>query len=164
MHDILHGHITTVMSNRANIEEEVRDADLIVGTVLVAGAKAPKLVSRKMVRALRPGTAIVDVSIDQGGCVETSRPTTHNDPTYVLDEVVHYCVTNMPAVVPRTSTFALTNVTLSYAIELADKGFARALRESVSLRRGVNVFGQHVTHAGVAAAFKLHHTPVEQLL
>ncbi len=164
MHDILHGHITTVMSNRANIEEEVRDADLIVGTVLVAGAKAPKLVSRKMVRALRPGAAIVDVSIDQGGCVDTSRPTTLDDPIYVVDDVVHYCVTNMPAVVPRTSTFALTNVTLSYALELADKGFARAVRESVSLRRGVNVFGRYVTHAGVAAAFKLHHTPVEQLL
>ena len=164
MHDILHGHITTVMSNRANIEEEVRDADLIVGTVLVAGAKAPKLVSRKMVRALRPGVAIVDVSIDQGGCIETSRPTTHTDPIYVVDGVVHYCVTNMPAVVPRTSTFALTNATLSYAIELADKGFARALRENVPLRRGVNVFGQHVTHAGVAAAFRLHHTPIDQLL
>ena len=164
MHDILGGHITTVMSNRANIEEEVVGADLVVGSVLVTGAKAPHLVTRKMVRAMRPGSAIVDISIDQGGCVETSRPTTLDDPIYVAERVVHYCVTNMPAVVPRTSTFALTNVTLSYAQELADKGLMRALRDNVPLQRGVNVLRGRVTHAGVAEAFGLEHTPIDALL
>jgi alanine dehydrogenase len=164
LHDILGGHVTTVMSNRANIEEEVIAADLVVGSVLVAGAKAPHLVTRKMVRAMKPGAAIVDISIDQGGCFETSRPTTIDNPIFVTERVVHYCVTNMPAIVPRTSTFALTNATLSYALELADKGLHRALREDVPLQRGVNVLDGHVTHAGVAEAFKLEHTPVEQLI
>jgi len=164
LHDILGGHVTTVMSNRANIEEEVVGADLVVGSVLIAGAKAPHLVTRKIVRAMRPGSAIVDISIDQGGCIETSRPTTHDDPIYVAEGVVHYCVTNMPAIVPRTSTFALTNVTLSYALELAEKGVQRSLRENASLQRGLNVLDGHVTQAGVAAAFNLPHTPVDQLL
>ena len=164
LHDILGGHVTTVMSNRANIEEEVLAADLVIGSVLIAGAKAPHLVSRKMVRAMRPGAAIVDISIDQGGCVETSRPTTLDDPIFIAEGVVHYCVTNMPAIVPRTSTFALTNATLSYALELAEKGFSRAVRENVPLQRGVNVLDGHVTHAGVAAAFQLGYTPVEQLV
>src|SRR5215475_5252942 len=147
MHDILGGHITTVMSNRANIEEEVCAADLVVGSVLVAGAKAPHLVTRKMVRAMKPGSAVVDVSIDQGGCFETSRPTTLDDPIFVAERVVHYCVTNMPAVVPRTATFALTNATLSYALELADKGWQRALHENVALQRGTNISEGQVTHA-----------------
>jgi len=164
MHDILGGHITTVLSNLANVEEEVAGADLVVGSVLVAGAKTPHLVTRKMVRAMKPGSAIVDISIDQGGCVETSRPTTLDDPIYVVGGVVHYCVTNMPAIVPRTSTFALTNATLSYALELAEKGFHRAVREDLPLQRGVNVLDGHVTHAGVAAAFGLTHTPIEELL
>lgn len=164
LHDILGGHVTTVMSNRANIEEEVAAADLIVGAVLVAGAKAPHLVTRKMVRAMKPGAAIVDISIDQGGCVETSRPTTHDAPIYLADRVVHYCVTNMPAIVPRTSTFALTNATLSYAMELAEKGLHRALREDPALQRGANVLDGHVTHAGVAEAFGVEHTPVEELI
>jgi alanine dehydrogenase len=164
LHDILGGHITTVMSNRANIEEEVLAADLVVGSVLVAGAKATQLVTKKMVRAMKPGAAIVDISIDQGGCIETSRPTTLDAPIFVAEGVVHYCVTNMPAIVPRTSTFALTNVTLSYALELADKGVRHALREDIPLQRGANVLGGHVTHAGVAAAFNLEHTPVEQLI
>jgi alanine dehydrogenase len=164
IHDILGGHVTTVMSNRANIEEEVVAADLVVGSVLVAGAKAPHLVTRKMVRAMKAGSAIVDISIDQGGCVETSRPTTIDQPIYVTERVVHYCVTNMPAVVPRTSTFALTNATLSYAQELADKGLLRALRDDSALQRGVNVLRGHVTHAGVAAAFNLEHTPIDALL
>jgi alanine dehydrogenase len=164
LHDIMGGHITTVMSNRANIEEEVAAADLVIGSVLIAGAKAPHLVSRKVVRRMKPGAAIVDISIDQGGCIETSRPTTWDDPTYITDGVVHYCVTNMPAIVPRTSTFALTNVTLSYALELADKGLRTALQENAALQRGVNVMAGRVTHAGVAAAFGLPHTPVEQML
>lgn len=164
LHDILGGHVTTVMSNRANIEEEVVEADLVIGAVLVAGAKAPKLVTRKMVRAMKAGAAIVDISIDQGGCVETARPTTLDAPIYVTDGVVHYCVTNMPAIVPRTSTFALTNATLSYALELAEKGPRRALQESQPLRRGVNVMAGRITHAGVAAAFDLEHTAIEKLL
>jgi len=164
LHDILGGHVTTVMSNRANIEEEVAGADLVVGSVLIAGAKAPHLVSRKTVRSMRPGSAIVDISIDQGGCIETSRPTTWNDPTYEAEGVVHYCVTNMPAIVPRTSTFALTNATLSYALELADKGMQKAVRESPALQRGVNVIAGHVTYAGVAEAFGLPYTPLERMI
>jgi alanine dehydrogenase len=153
--DILGGHVTTLMSNRANIEEEVASADLVIGSVLIPGAKAPRLITRKLVRAMKPGAAFVDISIDQGGCSETSRPTTHDAPTYVAHGVVHYCVTNMPAIVPHTSTYALTNATLSYALELADKGVARALRDNPSLRRGLNTMEGAVRHPGVAEAFGL---------
>ncbi len=153
LHDILGGHVTTVMSNRANIEEEVADADLVVGTVLIPGARAPKLVSRALVRGMRPGSALVDVSIDQGGCAETSRPTSHRDPIYVAEGVVHYCVTNMPGAVPHTATYALTNTTLSYVLALADRGFADAVAADPTLRRGVNVADGEVWHPGVAAAF-----------
>jgi alanine dehydrogenase len=152
VHDILGGHVTTVMSNRANIEEEALAADLVIGTVLIPGALAPKLLPRALVRAMRRGAALVDISIDQGGCAETSRPTTHADPTYVEEGVVHYCVTNMPGVVPHTSTFALTNATLSYALEIADQGFAGALRASAPLRTAANVIDGQITHPGVAAA------------
>jgi alanine dehydrogenase len=164
LHDILDGHLTTLMSNRANIEEEVRSADLVIGTVLVAGAKAPRLISRKMVRTMRPGSAIVDVSIDQGGCVETARPTTHRKPIYVEERVVHYAVTNMPGIVPHTSTFALTNATFQYALALADRGLPRALSEDPALRRGVNVLGGKITHAGVAEALGMTHTAVEEIV
>lgn len=164
LHDILAGHLTTVMSNRANVEEEVREADLVIGSVLIAGAKAPRLVSRKLVRSMRPGSAIVDISIDQGGCVETARPTTHHKPIYIAENVVHYAVTNMPAIVPHTSTYALTNATLQYALALADKGFERAVREDAPLRRGVNVLGGRITHPAVAAAFGEQAVPVEDLL
>jgi len=155
VHDILGGHVTTVMSNRANIEEEVTDADLVVGTVLIPGAKAPKLLPRALVRNMRNGSALVDVSIDQGGCAETSRPTSHHAPTYVEEGVVHYCVTNMPGAVPHTSTYALTNATLSYALALADRGFAAAVEADPVLRRGVNVADGAVWHPGVSAAFDL---------
>ena len=164
LHDILGGHLTTLMSNRANIEEEVRDADLVIGTVLIAGAKAPRLITRRMVRSMRPGSAIVDVSIDQGGCVETIRPTTHRRPIYVAERVVHYAVTNMPGIVPHTSTFALTNATFQYALALAGRGLQRALDEDAALRRGVNVMHGKITHAGVADAFGMTHTPVDELL
>jgi len=164
LHDILGGHITTVMSNRANIEEEVRSADLLIGAVLVPGARAPRLVTRSMVRRMRPGSAIVDISIDQGGCVETSRPTTLESPTFVAENVVHYCVTNMPSIVPRTSTYALTNATFAYALEIADKGLRRALLEDAPLRRGVNVYDGHVVHPGVAAAVKAPAVALEDLL
>ena len=164
VHDILGGHVTTVMSNRANIEEEVAAADLVVGTVLIPGARAPRLLSRALVRAMRPGAALVDVSIDQGGCAETSRPTTHAHPIYREENVVHYAVTNMPGVVPHTSTLALTNATLSYALALADQGFAPALRQSAPLRRACNVLAGAVTHPGVAEAMGLQATASEDLL
>jgi alanine dehydrogenase len=154
VHDILGGHVTTVMSNRANIEEEVLAADLAISTVLVPGARAPKLLSRALFRSMKPGAAFVDISIDQGGSAETSRPTAHHDPIYREEGIVHYCVTNMPAIVPHTSTYALTNVTLSYALELANKGLP-ALRENPVLRRGLNTFQGQVTHEGVATAFGL---------
>jgi len=153
VHDILGGHVTTVMSNRANVEEEVRSADLVVGTVLIPGAKAPKLIPRTLVRAMRPGAALVDVSIDQGGCAETSRPTSHRDPIYVEEGVVHYCVTNMPGAVPHTATYALTNATLSYALALADRGFEDAIDADAALRRAVNVADGRIVHPGVATAF-----------
>lgn len=158
VHDILGGHVTTVMSNRANVEEEVVKADLVVGTVLIPGAKAPKLLSRALVASMRPGSALVDVSIDQGGCAETSRPTSHHDPIYVAEGVVHYCVTNMPGAVPHTATHALTNTTLSYALALADRGFTDAVAADPALRRGVNVADGDVWHPGVAAAFDLPRT------
>ncbi len=164
VHDILGGHVTTVMSNRGNIDDEVRGADLVVGSVLIAGAKAPRLVSRKLVRSMRPGSAIVDISIDQGGCIETARPTTHHQPIYVAERVVHYAVTNMPSIVPHTSTYALTNATFQYALALADKGLPVALHGDAALRRGVNTLAGRVTHRGVAEAFGLEHVPVEQLL
>jgi len=153
VHDILGGHVTTLMSNRANVEEEVVDADLVIGTVLIPGAKTPKLLSRALFKRMKQGAAFVDISIDQGGCAETSRPTTHRDPVYVEEEVVHYCVTNMPAIVPNTSTYALTNATLSYGLLLADKGIPRALTEDRALAKGLNTYRGKITHDGVAAAF-----------
>jgi alanine dehydrogenase len=155
VHDILRGHVTTVMSNRANVEEEVAGADLVIGSVLIPGAKAPKLITRAMVRSMRPGSALVDVSIDQGGCAETSRPTSHHAPIYTEEGVVHYCVANMPGAVPHTATYALTNATLSYALTLADRGFTDAVAADPVLRRGVNVADGEVWHPGVAAAFDL---------
>ena len=164
VHDILGGHVTTVMSNRANLEEEVTTADLVISSVLVPGARTPKLLTRSLFRDMRPGAAFVDISIDQGGSAETSRPTTHHDPIYRDEEVVHYCVTNMPAIVPHTSTYALTNVTLSYALELADKGLAAALDANPALQRGLNTINGRVVHPGVAAAFDLPPTDVAAAL
>ncbi len=155
VHDIMGGHVTTLMSNRATVGEEVESADLVIGTVLIPGARAPVLVTREMVKRMRPGSAIVDVAIDQGGCCATSRPTTHADPIFREYGVVHYCVTNMPGAVPRTSTYALTNVTLGYGLALADKGIEQAIAEDPALRRGLNVYHGKVTHQGVADAFGL---------
>ncbi|MGH7961703.1 MAG: alanine dehydrogenase, partial [Candidatus Binatia bacterium] len=143
--------------------EEAIAADLVISSVLVPGARAPKLLSRALFRSLKPGAAFVDVAIDQGGSAETSRPTAHHDPIYREEGVVHYCVTNMPAIVPHTSTFALTNVTLSYALELADKGLA-ALRDNPALRRGLNTLQGQITHPGVATAFGLPGANVDKLL
>ncbi|MCP5368412.1 MAG: alanine dehydrogenase [Hyphomicrobiales bacterium] len=142
--------LRTVYSTRQAIESYVLDADLVIGAVLVAGAEAPKLVSAEHVRAMRPGSAMVDVAIDQGGCFATSRPTTHADPTYVVDDVVHYCVANMPGAVPNTSTYALNNVTLPYALALADKGVKKALTDSPDFMNGLNVCQGKVTYRAVA--------------
>jgi alanine dehydrogenase len=144
--------LNTVFSTRAAIEQHCVSADLLIGGVLVPGAAAPKLVTADIVRRMKPGSVIVDVAIDQGGCCETSRPTTHDDPTYVVDGVIHYCVTNMPGAVPRTSTFALNNATLPFVIALADKGYRRALLEDRHLRNGLNVHRGRVTNRAVAAA------------
>ena len=164
VHDILGGHVTTLMSNRANVEEEVVDADLVIGSVLIPGAQAPKLISRGLVKRMKPGAALVDISIDQGGCAETSRPTNHRDPIYVTEEVVHYCVTNMPAIVPNTSTYALTNSTLSYGLELANRGIPAAFARNKALARGLNTYRGKVTHEAVANAFHLPWTPVEEVI
>jgi alanine dehydrogenase len=164
VHDILGGHVTTLMSNRANVEEAVVDADLVIGSVLIPGAQAPKLIPRSLVRRMKPGAAFVDISIDQGGCAETSRPTNHREPIYTDEQVVHYCVTNMPAIVPYTSTYALTNSTLSYGLELANRGFPQALVRNKALARGLNTFGGKITHEGVANAFGLPWTPVEEII
>jgi alanine dehydrogenase len=164
VHDILGGHVTTLMSNRGNLEEEVVDADLVIGSVLIPGAQSPKLISRALVKRMKPGAAFVDISIDQGGCAETSRPTNHRAPIYIEEELVHYCVTNMPAIVPNTSTYALTNATLSYALELANRGFPQALARNSALAKGLNTCDGKITHEGVAAAFNRSWTPVQEVI
>ncbi len=156
--------VRTIFSTRDAIEQLCRRADLVIATVLVPGAAAPKLITAATVKAMKPGSVIVDVAIDQGGCSETSRPTTHSNPTYLVDEVVHYCVTNMPGAVARTSTFALNNVTLPFVLKLADDGARRALGEDEHLRNGLNVHEGKVTHRAVADALKLKFTPAEQAL
>ncbi|MEX0815629.1 MAG: alanine dehydrogenase [Dongiaceae bacterium] len=156
--------LNTIYSTVDAIESHVVGADLVIGAVLVPGAAAPTLVTRDMVRRMRPGSVLVDIAIDQGGCFETSRPTTHDKPTYVVDGVVHYCVANMPGAVARTSTFALNNATLPFAVALADKGYRRALAEDVHLRRGLNVHDGKVTYKAVADALKLKYTPPEEAL
>src|SRR5882724_1531 len=161
VYDILGGHVTTVMSNRANIEEEVAEADLVIGSVLIPGARAPRLVPRSLVARMPRGAALVDISIDQGGSIETARPTTHHDPIYVEEGVVHYCVTNMPGIVPHTSTYALTNVTFLYALAIADHGLEAAARDNVPLRRAINVYEGAITHRGVADAFGLPYVPAD---
>ena len=152
---IFGSQMKTVYSTAHAIEELVRDADLVIGAVLIAGAAAPKLVTRAMVKTMKPGAVLVDIAIDQGGCFETSRPTTHAEPTYVLDGVIHYCVTNMPGAVPRTSTFALTNATLPYVRALADHGWRQAIASDPGLARGLNVHAGQLTHEAVASALGL---------
>src|SRR5208282_3808985 len=136
----------------------------VIGAVLVRGAAAPKLVSRAMVRKMRPGSVLVDIAIDQGGCFETSRPTSHSDPTYIEEGVVHYCVTNMPGAVPRTSTYALTNATLPFVMALAEKGWRQAMLDDPHLREGLNIHDRRVTHPAVAQAFGLHHADAMSVL
>lgn len=158
------GMVDTLFATYDSIEEAVLEADLVIGAVLVPGAAAPKLVPRDMVRRMRPGSVVVDVAIDQGGCFETSRPTTHADPTYVVDGVVHYCVTNMPGAVARTSAVALNNATLPFTLQLADKGWKRACAENPHLAAGVNVHAGRVTHPAVAEALRLELRPLREVL
>jgi alanine dehydrogenase len=158
--DQYHGRIATRAVSSAAIEQAVREADLVIGAVLVPGAKAPRLVPRSLVARMKPGSVVVDVSVDQGGCFETTRPTTHSDPTYVVDGVLHYCVANIPGIVPRTSTFALTNATLPYIVRLASDGLDRAIRSDSGLAKGVNLRDGEVTCEGVAEAHGLRFTPI----
>jgi alanine dehydrogenase len=160
----LDGRVTLAMSNRLQIEECLADADMIIGAVLVPGALAPKLVTREMLGLMKPGAVLVDVAIDQGGCFETSHPTTHDDPIFEVDGIVHYCVANMPGAVSITSTKALTNVTLPYVEALAEKGLTRALADDPALARGVNVAGGRVTYEAVAEAHGLAFTPLAEAL
>ena len=163
--DIFDNRLTTMAANPHTVAEAVRDADLVVGAVLIPGARAPRLVTEDMVKNMRPGSVLVDVAIDQGGCIATmDRVTTHKDPIFVKHGVVHYAVANMPGAVPRTSTFALTNVTTPYALQLADKGWQAACRENAALAKGVNVANGACTYAAVAEAQNLAYTPVEKLL
>ncbi len=156
--------VRTIFSTRSAIEDLVKRADLLIGTVLIPGAAAPKLVTRAMLKTMKPGSVIVDVAIDQGGCTETSRATTHADPTYVVDGVVHYCVANMPGAVARTSTFALNNATLPFALAIADKGWQKALTDDKHLRNGLNVHDHKVTYSAVAEAHGLKYTSPESIL
>jgi alanine dehydrogenase len=162
--DVMPKNVHTMVSNDYTIREMVKDSDLIVGGVLIPGAKAPKLITRDMLKLMRPGTVLVDVAVDQGGCIETCRPTTHEDPTFIIDDVVHYCVANMPGAVPYTSTLALTNATLPYAIRLANQGWKQAAQESLELRNGLNVIHGEVVYKGVADAFSLPYRDVKQFL
>ena len=162
--EIHRGRIVTLMSDRLTLEQRVKEADVLIGTVLVPGARAPKLVTREMVASMRPGSVIIDISIDQGGCVETSRMTTHSDPTYVEQGVVHYCVGNMPGAVPNTSTYALTNVTLPYALAIAEHGLDEAARLDGALARGVNTYRGSPTNEAVAEAHGMDAVPATSLI
>ncbi len=155
LHDITQGHITTFISNRMTISEEIADADLVIGAVLIPGAHAPRLVTRQMLKRMRPGSAIVDISVDQGGCFETTHPTTHEKPTYIEEGIVHYCVANIPGAYPRTSTYALTNATFPYVLQIADKGYEKAMEENEALRKGLNLIDGGVVCSGVATSFGL---------
>ena len=161
--DIMPANCFLLYSSPATIRDQISRADVVVGAVLIPGAKAPKLITRDMLKLMKPGTVLVDVAIDQGGCFETSKATTHSKPIYTVDGIVHYCVANMPGAVPRTSTMALTNATLPYAVQIANKGWQRAILENREIKPGANIINGKVTYAAVAAAFDMEHTPVEQL-
>ena len=162
--DIYEGRIHTLYSDPHTIEEAVRHADLLVGAVLVTGARAPRLVSEKMVATMEPGSVIVDVAVDQGGCVETVKPTTHDNPTYLVHDVVHYAVANMPGAVPRTSTFALANATIGYCKHIADHGLVKAALADPALAKGINTFRGQAPHRAVAEALGVDSVPFEKLL
>lgn len=162
--DIMPANVKTLMSNEYNIREMVRNADVIIGAVLIPGAVAPKLITRDMIPTMKPGTVLVDVAVDQGGCFETTEATTHDHPTFVIDHVIHYCVANMPGAVPRTSTLALTNATLPYALQIANKGWKKACNENDALKKGLNVVKGKVVYEGVAEAFGLPYQDVQTVL
>lgn len=162
--DVMPANVKTMMSNEYNIREQIKQADLIVGAVLIPGAKAPHLITKDMLKDMKKGAVLVDVAVDQGGCIETCKPTTHENPTYIIDDVVHYCVANMPGAVPYTSTLALTNATLPYAIQLADKGWKKAAQENEDLVPGLNVIQGDIVYKAVAEAFAMPYTPVEKYL
>jgi len=164
LNDVMPANVITMFSNEMNIRRLIVNHDLIVGAVLIPGAKAPNLITKEMLKDMRPGTVIVDVAVDQGGCIETCRPTTHDDPTFIIDDVVHYCVANMPGAVPYTSTLALTNATLPYALQLAEKGWQKACRENNELKLGLNIVNGKVVYQGVADAFGLEYTNVDSVL
>ncbi|MBN1543798.1 alanine dehydrogenase [candidate division KSB1 bacterium] len=164
LEEVMPKNITTVYSNPHTVREAIAEADLVVGAVLIAGAKAPNLITRDMLKLMKPGSVIVDVAVDQGGCVETIKPTTHQDPTYVVDGVIHYAVANMPGAVPITSTIGLTNATLPYALQLANNGYLKAVKEDPDLAKGINVIEGKVTYKGVAEAFDLPYVPLEQVI
>jgi len=155
LEDITPANVTTIYSSEYNIRQLIKESDLIIGAVLIPGAKAPKLVTRAMLKKMRAGAVIVDVAVDQGGCIETCRPTTHANPTFIIDDVVHYCVANMPGAVPYTSTLALTNATLQYAVQLADKGWEKACADNAALCKGLNIVNGKIVYKGVADAFGL---------
>lgn len=158
--EVMPPNVNTIFSNEYTIRKMIKDHDLIIGAILIPGAKAPKLITADMLKTMRPGTVLVDVAVDQGGCFETTHPTTHDNPTYIIDHVVHYCVANMPGAVPATSTLALTNATLPYALQLANKGWKKACQDSLPLRKGLNIVGGKVVYQGVADAFGLDYTDV----
>jgi alanine dehydrogenase len=162
--DIFLSKISTLASSAYAIQGAIAEADLIVGAVLVPGAAAPKLITREMLKKVPNGAVIVDVAVDQGGCIETTHPTTHSDPTYYVEGVLHYCVANMPGAVPRTSTFALTNATLPYTLKLANKGFLDAVTSDAGLKEGVNTYAGKLTYEAVAQAQGLEYTPLDQML
>ena len=158
--DVMPANVTTLMSNHYNISEAIADADLVIGAVLIPGAKAPHLITKDMLKLMSTGTVVVDVAVDQGGCIETCTPTTHENPTFIIDGIVHYCVANMPGAVPYTSTLALTNATLPYAIQLANKGWKKACNENEELKKGLNIANGKVVYQGVAEAWGL---PLEEV-
>jgi len=164
LEDVFGGAVETLYSNPINIEQMVARADLVVGAVLVTGAAAPKLVTREMISKMEKGSVVVDVAVDQGGCIETCRPTSHDKPTYEVDGVVHYCVANMPGAVPQTSTWALTNTTIGYALKIADQGLVKAAKADRALALGINTYKGHVTCEGVAQARQAEYVPVDRLL
>ena len=162
--DVMPKNVHTMVSNEYNIREMIKDHDLIVGAVLIPGAKAPRLITREMLKIMRPGTVLVDVAVDQGGCIETCTPTTHENPTYIIDDVVHYCVANMPGAVPYTSTLALTNATLPYAVRLANYGWKKACLDNPDLRNGLNIIQGEVVYKAVADAFNLPFRDVTEFI
>jgi len=159
--DVMPANCKLLMSSPMSVREEIKSADVVVGAVLIAGGKAPQLITREMLSTMKKGAVIVDVAIDQGGCFETSLPTTHHEPVFVVDGIIHYCVCNMPGAVARTSTFALTNATLPYALTLADKGWKKAMKEDPALLKGLNICDGKITYAPVAEAFDMDYSPFE---